>query len=273
MSINPITRNKIKDYLNGFIDQQLAVYSQRNLREFHDVDSYLAAISSDGDLKPFHASIIPSAIMRLNRFERSLSTGLGSTFEECARLIALDHHAVAIRSYDIHTSLDQAVWASIDLLISNIDRNNQRQIPSITEMLEKLQSIALTGIAENHVVRADLYVQRHDGSELFFEIKSPKPNKGQCLEVMQRLLRIYAIKQNSTLPTHAFYAMAYNPWGANRASYTYSIVKKYTDFTNAVVIGQEFWSLIGESSTYTELLEIYREVGLSKSSEITKKLL
>jgi hypothetical protein len=28
-----------------------------------------------------------------------------------------------------------------------------------------------------------------DGTELFFEIKGPKPNKGQCLEVTQRLLR------------------------------------------------------------------------------------
>ncbi|MBM7843196.1 hypothetical protein JOD20_001821 [Herpetosiphon giganteus] len=225
MAINPMTRDKIKAYLNSFIEQQLAVYTQRNVREFHDVDSYLASLSADGDLKPFHASLIPAAIMRLNRFERSLSTGLGSTFEECARLIALNHHAIALRSYDLQASLDQAQWAAIDQLIATLDRSQQRQIPTLYAMLDQLQSIQLTGITENHVVRADLYIQRHDGSELFFEIKSPKPNKGQCLEVMQRLLRIYAIKQQSAVPIKAFYAMAYNPWGINRTSYRSSITK------------------------------------------------
>ncbi|XSG73835.1 TdeIII family type II restriction endonuclease [Herpetosiphon llansteffanensis] len=273
MAINPITRNKIKDYLNSFIQQQLSVYAQRSLREFQDVDSYLASLSKDGDLKPFHASLIPASIMRLNRFERSLSTGLGSTFEECTRLIALDHHAVALRNYDIQAALDQAQWAAIDQLISIIDRGLKHQTPSLNQMLEQIQSIPLTGILETHIVRADLYIQRHDGSELFFEIKSPKPNKGQCLEVMQRLLRIYTIKQQSAVPVKAFYAMAYNPWGISRASYRSSNTKKYTDFSNAVVIGQEFWSLIGEPSTYTELLEIYHEVGLDKSAEITQKLL
>lgn len=154
-----------------------------------------------------------------------------------------------------------------------LDRSQQGQIPLINQMLEQLRSVPLTDNSENHIVRADLYIQRHDGSELFFEIKSPKPNKGQCLEVMQRLLRIYAIKQQSAVPIKAFYAMAYNPWGISRASYRSSITKKYTDFTNAVLIGQEFWSLIGEPSTYTELLEIYHEVGLAKSAEITQKLL
>lgn len=50
MAIHPITRDKIKAYLNSFIEQQLAVYTQRNVREFHDVDSYLASLSADGDL-------------------------------------------------------------------------------------------------------------------------------------------------------------------------------------------------------------------------------
>jgi hypothetical protein len=114
------------------------------------------------------------------------------------------------------------------------------------------------------IVRADLYILTHDDTELLFEIKSPKPNKGQCLEVLQRLLRFHLLCGKNRPGLQAYYAMPYNPYGMTKESYRWTQAKQYLPFDEAVVIGQEFWSLIGGETTYEELLEIYMEVGKEK---------
>jgi hypothetical protein len=113
--IQPLTQQKIKAYLEVFIDNLIADYKSKSIREFGSAAEYLAGASPDGELKPFHASIISPAIMRINQFERGLSTRLGTTFEECARLIALDHHADAQRSWDARASVSAAAWAEIEV--------------------------------------------------------------------------------------------------------------------------------------------------------------
>ena len=79
----------------------------------------------------------------------------------------------------------------------------------------------------NHLVRrsvkADLYVLSRDGRKFFFEIKGSKPNKGQCLEVIQRLLRYHLLCGLSRPDAQSYYAMAYNPYGPNRSDYKWSV--------------------------------------------------
>ncbi|WP_082127240.1 TdeIII family type II restriction endonuclease [Calothrix sp. 336/3] len=39
----------------------------------------------------------------------------------------------------------------------------------------------------------------------------------------------------------------------------------YTPFDEAVVIGNDFWKIVGGDTAYEELLDIYLEVGKEKS--------
>jgi len=55
--------------------------------------------------------------------------------------------------------------------------------------------------------------------------------------------------------------MPYNPFGDSRADYRWGYAMNYTPFDEAVVIGAEFWNLLGGSSIYQELLALYEEVG------------
>ena len=59
--------------------------------------------------------------------------------------------------------------------------------------------------------------------------------------------------------------MAYNPYGLTRADYRWSFARGYTPFDPAVVIGDEFWNIVGGPTAYEELLGIYQEVGHDKS--------
>ena len=59
--------------------------------------------------------------------------------------------------------------------------------------------------------------------------------------------------------------MPYNPYGITKKDYKWSYALNYMPFHEAVVIGKDFWNIIGGEKVYEELLDIYLEVGNNKS--------
>lgn len=267
-SISKATRQQIKGYLEGFIEGMLQEYRQWQRRAHLSPRNYLKQKVSDATLKPFHDAILPEELRKASAFERSFSTRLGATFEECARLIALQHHAHAQRGYRIDAKLDVDALNELENQIQRLDR---RECIQIAEMIQAVLH-ARSGKATTSVrIIADLYVKRHDGTEMYFEIKSPVPNKGQCLEVMQRLLRIHLARSDASA-VETYFAMPYNPYGGGRENYRWDYARRYLPFEDAVLIGAEFWDMLGGKGTYLSLLEIYYEVGKAKAKDLIELL-
>jgi hypothetical protein len=268
------TKAKIKGYLESFIENLVITYKDREVEIFKNSLEYLSKTSSEGNLKPFHAAMIPKEILKITAFERGFSTGLGSTFEECARLIALEHHKDARRDYvitrEISTSTISEIEHQVSLFESAVVTGTTR--PTFQSMISDVLQSGKQGNQEIRTCRADLYILGNDNTEYFFEIKSPKPNKGQCLEVLQRLLRIQLIKESSSNKIRTYFAMAYNPYGKKREQYKWSFARNYFPFNEALLIGHEFWDIVGGSSTQLELLEIYKEVGRERTKYMLDQL-
>src|SRR6266446_6742594 len=93
------TRIKIKGFLEGFLEAQLEQHKKKLTKEPEEV--IRLADAKKGKLKPFHLAILPPEAIRIFAFERSFSTSLGTTFEACAKLIALDNHKEAERSKEL----------------------------------------------------------------------------------------------------------------------------------------------------------------------------
>ncbi|MGC8785066.1 MAG: TdeIII family type II restriction endonuclease [Armatimonadota bacterium] len=235
------------------------------------VRQYLEQRSSEGRLKPFHQAIIPPELMRLSAFERSFSTRLGSTFEECARLIALQFHREAQRGYRLGGKVSRSALQELERQVGLFEHASSSR-PMMHEMVEAVLAARRNDDLISLRLVADLWVQRHDGTQLFFEIKSPVPNKGQCLEVTQRLLRVHLVTGQQRPQVAGYFAMAYNPYGASRSDYRWTYARNYMPFEEAVLIGEEFWSLVGTQGVYEELLEIYQEVGQARAKYILDTL-
>lgn len=274
-TIDDITRLKIKAYLEVFIENLVEKYKDRVIQSFQSPSFYLKQHSSKGQLKPFHAAIFPPELLRINAFERGFSTSLGSTFEECAKLIALNHHKDAQRSFDLSGEISESAINEIEYQVNYFERKSEEgnDRPSLSDMIVKiLETKDSTNLSER-TIRADLYVLTKDNIEYFFEMKSPKPNKGQCLEVLQRILRIHCLKNKDRSKVRAYFTMAYNPFGNSKEDYHWSFAENYLPFDEATLIGHEFWDFVGGPSTFKELLEIYQEVGKEKSKYIFDSLI
>ncbi|WP_082803695.1 TdeIII family type II restriction endonuclease [Anabaena sp. 4-3] len=267
VAISLNTRIAIKGYLEGFIHGLIDEYKGRTILKPTSALEYLSRYSSNGELKPFQAALIPPELIRINQFERGLSTRLGNSLEECARLIALEHHQDVRRGYDIKAEVSNAAFAEAELQKQNYESaaEKKQKKPTFEEMITAVLNARRTDDLETKIVRADLYILAKDRTEFLFEIKAPKPNKGQCLEVLQRLLRFHVLCGANRPQIKAYYAMPYNPYGATKAHYKWTYAKNYLPFDEAVVMGNDFWNILGGETAYEELLEIYLEVGREKS--------
>ncbi len=196
VAISPNTHAQIKGYLEGFIKGIVDVYKGREITKPSSAAEYLSRTSPNGELKPFQAALIPPELIRINQFERGLSTKLGNSLEECARLIALEHHQSVRRGYDIRREVSVAAFAEAERQKEQYEfaAEKGQAKPSLEQMITAVLQARRSDDLEPKIVRADLYILTHDGTELLFEIKAPKPNKGQCLEVIQRLLRFHLLR-------------------------------------------------------------------------------
>lgn len=269
-----VTDLQIKGYLEAFVDNTVEKYKGRRIPTSAPSE-YLNQASLSGQLKPFHAAIIPPELMHINEFERGFSTSLGTTFEESARIIAAAHYQEAHRGYDVSGQVSTAALNEIDRQVAQFEHaveQNKRRPP-----LDKMISVVLAArrkLTQPLRVRADLFLLAHDGTEFYFEIKSPQPNKGQCLEVTQRLLRIHLLRADMSPRAQTFFAMAYNPYGRTRDTYRWSFARNYLLFDEIVLLGQEFWTIVGggDVSTDEKLLSLYQEVGRQKTKFILDSL-
>lgn len=262
------TRQTIKGYLEGFIQGMIDEakengFDPKQLRPLRNE-------SKAGDLKPFHESLLPDGILRISEFERSFSTKLGTTFEECARLIAKSVHKNAERSYRVRGVVSAKAIKRIEAITNKIGSGGMKsKYPDLVK--EVIEASGGNGGVER-VSIADLYIETKSGEEWFFEIKSPKPNKGQCLEATGRLLQIQAITHVKYPKAKAFYATAYNPYGVEKSTYRHSFTVNYMDLANEVLIGKEFWDMVGGKGTYEEVLSIYQEAGKEKGPDMLDQL-
>jgi len=261
-------KNQIKGYLEGFIQGMIdeakdSGFNPKKLRP-------IRTSSKDGDLKPFHESLLPDGLLKITEFERSFSTKLGTTFEECARLIAVSIHKRAERGFKVKGKVTELAIKRIEEMINGVNRGGIKiEYPNYVKEIIKLSR---SGVGTERVNIADLYIETKSGEEWFFEIKSPKPNKGQCLEATGRLLQIQAITHEKYPKAKAFYATAYNPYGMKKEEYKHSFTLNYMDIENQVLIGKEFWDLVGGNGAYEEVLAIYQEVGKEKGPDMLDQL-
>lgn len=227
--------NKIKERLIQFLEK-IVRQPVAPIAEYPSIQEYLKYQSQEPKLKPFHQALMPYSLLLFSRLERQISTRLGSTLEQCVLLIAKEKHKKAERNRRIQAEVSVESLAEIEHQV----RRLENQAPSLSEMIEAVLNRSESTHTTQIQVVSDLYVETHEGHELFFELKSPVPNKGQCLEVAQRILRIHLVRGKARPEVQAYFAMAYNPYGGGRENYRWNYARRYLPFDEAVLIAHEF---------------------------------
>jgi hypothetical protein len=244
--MNADTRGAVRALLSGFMQRWIA--DSIPAGELDRIAS--EGVSPRGLLTPFHDALVPGITLL---GERSFSTRLGNLHEDIAAVIAEETHAEVRQPLDLSGSIPVLSREFITQRIGQLERREAAP----DAQYEHEQLLGHFGETVSASTRIDLYLKTHDEQEHFFEIKSGKPNKGQCIEMKQRLMTALAIRGSRS--AHAWWGIPYNPYGLG--AYLHAFALPFFDFEHEVMLGEEFWNFVGGPGTYDELLELYRTVG------------
>ena len=244
--MSPETRARVRALISEFMERWIgsaipAAELERIARE---------GVSPSGLLTPFHDALVPGITLL---GERRFSTRLGNLHEKVAAVVAAEAHAEVRQPHDLAGAIPVLSREFITQRIGALERREARP----DARFEREQILGHFGTEVSAATRIDLYVRTHEGETHFFEIKSAKPNKGQCIEMKQRLLTALAIRREES--TRTWWGVPYNPYG--RGEYRHAYPLTFFDFEREVMIGEPFWNFVGGPGTYEELLDVYRRVG------------
>jgi hypothetical protein len=206
--------------------------------------------------KPFHERLMPP-LSRVPFSERSFSTRLGGWFQAIARMVSLQYNVQAESNYLVEGRIRPAAVSYINDILEQMEHGRPRRIPDRSSDVSQVLAVQSPGGTASQV-RSDLFVKTRSAKELYFEIKTPDPNKGQCIQMKRDILTIMALRKGASAEAYA--ACGYNPFGEG-APYAANFVPQFLEVGKDILVGRTFWKLIGEATTYDELLDIASEVG------------
>ena len=105
-----------------------------------------------------------------------------------------------------------------------------------------------------------------------FELKAPLPNSDQTKVSKEKIFKLLAMEQKQV--DEAYYALPYNPYG-KREDYAWLFPMKWFDMKNdpCVLIGGEFWELVGGVGTYEDFISSVNALGLEYQERIYREFL
>jgi Type II restriction endonuclease, TdeIII len=122
-------------------------------------------------------------------------------------------------------------------------------------------------------VICDIFVHNQVSKTKYaFELKGPLPNSDQTKVSKEKMLKLLAM--NPKKVDFAYYALPYNPYG-RKEDYKWGFPMRWFNMheDSAVLIGNEFWELIGGEGTYNNFIKEVNLLGKEYRERIYREFL
>ena len=255
MALTTQQSEKIKEYLVGKIRAKLVSYDPET------------------NSMPFHFRLLGKDRMALFSFIQSVNTMLGtSIFEQVGKMIAEPRAKSAIGQYK---EFEGYISSEAVLKIDNIMRNLRAasRTPDKEKETKEVLVVASKGeMGKKLKKRVDLFVEMKDGTEYYFELKTAKPNINEFTGIKKQMLDWVAMRGsiNPKANVKTIVAIPYNPYEPK--PYERWTLQGLFDLRQEVLVGAEFWDLLGGKNTYEDLLKVFEKAGIELYDDIEKKM-
>ena len=224
--------------------------------------------------KPLYAALVPDEIFKGSHFERRFVTPFGRVWEQLAFLAAKNGIGNAELQKSITGNIPEERLNRIAQVLRNLEHPAKGK-KKIKPNWGKELSFVLEGKGEliPTTVITDIYVKDDSQNKtLAFEIKAPLPNSDQTKVSKEKVLKLYAMEPR--IISDAFFVLPYNPYG-KRENYGWSFPKRWFDMIedDVVLIGGEFWDLLGGAGTYDLFIKEINKLGKKYKDRIYREYL
>lgn len=229
------------------------------------VDRAIIRVKKDKTYRPFHEALLTKKLVAASTFERSFSTSFGQgPIEEISQILALANNAECVRQKETLANINKGAIDEIERITSSL--RSGESSPNWTKEVAKVQAFNKGDYVVRRII-SDLWI-KNETTEIFISIKTVKPNIDQTEKAKKDMLLLKAHDTNY----ETYLGLYYNPGGPNRIDYNWSIPTKIFNMKQdrCVLIGQEYWDLVGGKGTYKSLLKIFKKVGTNTRMQLEK---
>ncbi len=224
--------------------------------------------------KPLYAALVPDEIFKGSHFERRFVTPFGKVWEKLASVVAIEAHGKCVVGHTITGTVAAERLRRIQEMLNRLEHSSKGTVKQKPDW-EKEIAYILAGKGEPIPVSVvcDIYVENELTNEKYgFELKSPLPNSDQTKVSKEKIFKLLAMEPLQV--TNAFYALPYNPYGA-KENYKWGFPMRWFDMQKDknVLIGNEFWDLIGGEGTYQNFIYEINSLGFEYRNRIYREFL
>lgn len=224
--------------------------------------------------KPVYAALVPDEIFKGSHFERRFVTPFGGVWEKLARVVAEQAHGHCEVGHSIEGVVGKESLRRIQEVLNRLEHKTKGETKVKPNWKEELEYIKDGGGDPIPVsVTCDIFIDSVEtGKKYAFELKAPLPNSDQTKVSKEKMFKLLAM--NPKKVDHAYYALAYNPYG-KKEDYKWTFPARWFDMQNdeSVLIGNEFWDLIGGDGAYVNFIKEINELGMEYRERIYREFL
>lgn len=223
--------------------------------------------------KPLYAALVPDEIFKGSHFERRFVTPFGSVWEKLTQVVAIENHGKCEMGHTINGTIGEESLRRIQEVLNKLEhqKGKDKIIPNWTEELKYVQAGGGNSIPVSVV--CDIYIEnKTTGLRYAFELKGPLPNSDQTKVSKEKIFKLMCMENKPV--DYAYYALPYNPYG-KKENYNWAFPLRWFDMQNdeAVLIGNEFWDLIGGEGTYKNFIRELNKLGKEYKERIYREFL
>lgn len=222
--------------------------------------------------KPLYAALVPDEIFKGSHFERRFVTPFGGVWEKLAEIVAQSYHHDCQRGHSIKGHVGRESLRRIQEVLNNLEhRGNGSHSPNWTDELAYIKDGG--GALIPTEVVCDIFIDSQTTNQKYaFELKAPLPNSDQTKVSKEKMFKLLAM--DSSPVDFAYYALPYNPYG-KKEDYAWSFPMRWFDMKKdpCVLIGDEFWDIIGGPGTYEKFINEVNALGSKYKKEIYTEFL
>lgn len=224
--------------------------------------------------KPLYAALVPDEIFKGAHFERRFVTPFGNVWEKLARIVAIENHGSCIKGHSLHGSIRAERLTRIHQILHNLEHGTTSNKQCKPDWDAELKYI-LQGDGEliPLTVVCDIFIEnKKENISYAVELKGPLPNSDQTKVSKEKMFKLLAMEPLQV--TNAFYAFPYNPYG-KKENYTWTVPNRWFNMREDknVLIGDEFWDMIGGEGTYDNFVKEINSLGKQYKDRIYREIL
>ncbi len=224
--------------------------------------------------KPLYAALVPDEIFKGSHFERRFVTPFGGVWEKLAQVVAIEAHGNCSMGHHVTGVVGDESLRRIQEVLNKLEHSAKGTEKVKPDWEKELKYIRQGGGKPIPVtVTCDVFIHNEETDTKYaFELKAPLPNSDQTKVSKEKMFKLLAMKPKQV--DYAYYALAYNPYGKKK-DYRWTFPMRWFNMhqDESVLIGDEFWELIGGKGAYKNFIKEINLLGKEYRERIYREFL